>query len=492
MSGFTFGAPAAAPAGGSLFGAAAATPAAGTSFFGAKPAAPATGGLFGAAPAASTAGTGLFGAAPATAPAAGGLFGAAPATSTAGTGLFGAAPATSAGTGLFGGAASTPAAGGLFGVPAASTTPAAGGLFGAAPAASGATTGFFGGATSSTPQASGGLFGATATAAQASGGFFGARPGTLTAPALSFGASTAAPAAGSLFGSAPKPFGSGFGASTTLNPMATMPSLGSSLASGPRQQYVIGNAKPQIPVWQSLMYIKNAWDPTHPNCQFKHYFYNFVHPDDVNKYGPPLNVDPYEWHQALLECPDRECMVPALAVGFEDLKKRMESQNEMTEIQRVKLDEIEGKMNEIMQFHLLQTAAKVREFKRRHIQLSQRVLTLMKRVQILRNRGVPIRADEEALRVRLENALEQLRNPAHFRGKITELWAQIQILKDSKRLHPTGNYEVADEAQLETIGKFLQDQQAGLQHVTAVIQQDMHDIEILQRKLEEIGSTTRA
>lgn len=66
---------------------------------------------------------------------------------------------------------------------------------------------------------------------------------------------------------------------------------------------------------------------------------------------------------------------------------------------------------------------------------------------------MPIRADEEALRVRLENALEQLRNPAHFRGKITELWAQIQILKDSKRLHPTGNYEVADEAQLETIGK---------------------------------------
>ena len=77
----------------------------------------------------------------------------------------------------------------------------------------------------------------------------------------------------------------------------------------------------------------------------------------------------------------------------------------------------------------------------------------MKRVQILRNRGVPLRADEEILRVRLENALEQLRNPAHFRGKITELWAQLQILKDSKRLHPAGNYEVSDEAQLEGISK---------------------------------------
>lgn len=69
-------------------------------------------------------------------------------------------------------------------------------------------------------------------------------------------------------------------------------------------------------------------------------------------------------------------MVPALAVGFEDLKKRMETQNDMTEMQRIKLDEIEVKMNEIMQFHLLQTATKVREFKRRHIQLAQRVLTV--------------------------------------------------------------------------------------------------------------------
>jgi nuclear pore complex protein Nup54 len=69
-------------------------------------------------------------------------------------------------------------------------------------------------------------------------------------------------------------------------------------------------------------------------------------------------------------------MVPALAVGFEDLKKRMETQNDMTEMQRIKLEEIEAKMSQIMQFHMLQTANKVREFKRRHIQLAQRVLTV--------------------------------------------------------------------------------------------------------------------
>ncbi|KAG0070399.1 hypothetical protein BGZ89_000736 [Linnemannia elongata] len=451
MSGFSFGAPA-APAGGSLFGGAA--PATG-SLFGAKPAAPA-GGLFGAA-----------------APAGGSLFGA-PATSAPATGLFGAASSAPAAGGLFG-VSAAPASGGLFGVSAA---PASGGLFGASAA-----------------PAAGGLFGAVSAAPAASGfgaSAFGAKPATTGFGGFGAASSATAPATTSLFG-APKPFGApAFGASTIAAPGPAAPSFGASLASGQRQQFVIGNVKPQIPVWQLLMNIKNAWDPTHPNCAFKHFFYNFVHPDDVNKYGPPPNVEIYDWNQALQECPDRECMVPALAVGFDDLKKRMEAQNDMTEMQRIKLEEIEAKMSQITQFHLLQTASKVREFKRRHIQLAQRVLTLMKRVQILRNRGVPLRADEEVLRVRLENALEQLRNPAHFRGKITELWAQLQILKDSKRLHPAGNYEVSDEAQLEGISKVLQDHQAGLHQMTMVLQQDMQDIETLQRKLEEMGSGAKS
>ncbi|KAG0337610.1 hypothetical protein BG004_007570 [Podila humilis] len=443
MSGFSFGAPASTPAAGGFFGAPAAS-APGSSLFGAKPAT--TGSLFGAsaAPAAPAGGGGFFGAASA-APSAGGLFGAT--------------------------ASAAPAAGG-FGA-ASSVAPAAGSLFGAAPAAA-PSTGLFGAAPAST-----GGFGST----------FGAKPAST---GFSFGGASAAPATGGLFGStAPKPFGtstlSGFGASAA----PTAPTFGSSLSTNSRQQYVTGNIKPEISPWQKFQYIKNAWDPTHPNCQFKFYFYNFVHPDDVSKYGPPPNTDPYEWMQAMQESPDRECMVPALAVGFEDLKKRMESQNDMTEMQRIKLNEIENKMNDIMQFHLLQTASKVREFKRRHIQLAQRVLTLMKRVQILRNRGVPISQEEENLRGRLEELLEQLKNPAHFRGKITELWAQIQILKDSKRLHPSGTYDVSDEAQLEVIGKVLADQQAGLQHITSVLQKDMVDIETLQRKLEEIGASGR-
>ncbi|KAF9971018.1 hypothetical protein BGZ73_006099 [Actinomortierella ambigua] len=436
------------------------------------------------------------------------LFGA---TSTSPFGATTASPFGATTASPFGAAASKPAtpAFGGFGTTPATSAPATS-LFGTTPAPASTTTSPFGGfgatATSTAAPATStpafGGFGTTPATAPATSSPFGGL-GTSTATTPAFGG-FGAPAAGtSLFGAStaakPNPFG--FGASTTAAPTqfgATLShpqgfatglnaSVGSQVGTTRHQSYITSSLVPNFPVWQHIENIKNAWDPTHPNCEFKYYFYNFVHPDEAKLYTPSPNEDRYEWHQAMLASPDPSCMVPVLAVGFTDLKKRMESQDEMTLMQKEKLQEIERKMDELTKHHLIQTASRVREFKRRHIQLSQRILTLMKRVQIMKNRGVPIKEEEEQLRVRLENALEQLKNPAYFRGKITELWAQVQILKDSKRLHQASDsFSITDDTQVEVITKFLEDQQNGLQHITAVLQQDMEDIELLQRKLEEI------
>ncbi|KAG0222418.1 hypothetical protein BGW41_006009 [Actinomortierella wolfii] len=398
-------------------------------------------------------------------------------------GGFGTTPATS--TSLFGGTSTagttTPSPFGGFGTTATST---------AAPATSTPAFGGFGTTTSTAPTTS--LFGGLGSSTTTANPFGGSSTTSTTGTSL-FNTSTA---------SKPNPFGFGTSTTSTTAPnqfaatMSNYPqgfgtglniSVGTHVGTSRHQAYVANSHVPNFPVWQLIENIKNAWDPTHPNCEFKYFFYNFVHPDEAKLYGPPPGVDPFEWNQALKASPDPNCMIPVQAVGFEDLKKRMESQDEMSLMQKEKLQEIERRMDELMKHHLIQTASRVREFKRRHIQLSQRVLTLMKRVQIMKNRGVPIKEEEEQLRVRLENALEQLKNPAYFRGKITELWAQVQILKDSKRLHQSSDaFNITDETQLEGITKFLEEQQNGLQHITAVLQQDMEDIELLQRKLEEI------
>lgn len=57
----------------------------------------------------------------------------------------------------------------------------------------------------------------------------------------------------------------------------------------------------------------------------------------------------------------------------------------------------------------------------------------MKYAQVLRNKGLSITPDEETMRTRLENIQEQLQKSELFRGKLNQLWAQLQLIKESGR-----------------------------------------------------------
>ena len=81
----------------------------------------------------------------------------------------------------------------------------------------------------------------------------------------------------------------------------------------------------------------------------------------------------------------------------------------------------------------------------------------MKKVQLLRNWGYAVRADEEALKSRLEAMERELQKPSVFRGRLNEIWAHIQQLGDSKRgISEDGYYAVADEESLKPVYNVLQ------------------------------------
>lgn len=52
---------------------------------------------------------------------------------------------------------------------------------------------------------------------------------------------------------------------------------------------------------------------------------------------------------------------------------------------------------------------------------------------MLRNKGLSITPDEEAMRARLELIQEQLQRSDQFHGKLSQLWAQLQLIKESGR-----------------------------------------------------------
>lgn len=302
-------------------------------------------------------------------------------TSSAGFGFGGAstAPATS-NTGFSFGNTST--------APATSTTGFSFGNTSAAPTTNTATGGFGFGATSTAPTTSttGFSFGATSTA-----------PATSTSnTGFSFGSTSSAPTTTSTFGGfGSNTFGGGFGANktNTFGTNSNTLSFGQNTNQQQKAQQVYqllaqidqeerAKLAPSIysdeykpdNVWQALALLKSWWDPKSPHCRFRHYFYNLVEPQQVQLYQKPADHDQAAWDAAQAANPDPTKMVPALAIGFDDVQKRMDEQHKMSEAHLNKLNQIQTLLKEIQKKSQLETAVKLNEYKRRHMQTVQRVI----------------------------------------------------------------------------------------------------------------------
>ncbi|KAG9103440.1 hypothetical protein FRC06_010746 [Ceratobasidium sp. 370] len=419
----------------------------------------------------NTTGTGLFGQNTATQP---------------NTGLFGA-NTTTTGTatgGLFGNTATTPATGGgLFGStqPQNQTQTQPGGLFGSTTTAPAAGGGLFGNNTNTTTQPSTGLFGgATTTQPTIGGGLFGAKPATTT----------------SLFGQpATGANTTGFGQTTTQpNPLAQSTLTASTL--GPLPQAQAANNL-QVSVFgtpgaagqtleQRIDNIAKAWDPASPTCRFQYYFYNLV--DQPQNYGRPANaINEALWKRAVSENPNPERLVPALALGFDDLKKRVASQQTQSTAHLAALAALRTRLTELTQKHAESHTTRLARAAQQHTELARRVRQLARQLHMLipSVRRSALGPDEDELRRRL-GALEEGAGMARMGARMNELWAavgSVQAMRERARREGAGSaveWAVVDEEGLANIAQILKDQQNGLAHVTKILQDDLRALKIMQ------------
>jgi nuclear pore complex protein Nup54 len=81
----------------------------------------------------------------------------------------------------------------------------------------------------------------------------------------------------------------------------------------------------------------------------------------------------------------------------------------------------------------------------------------LKYAQILRNKGFSIENDEEALRAKLENVQSHLQQSEQFHGKLNQLWAQLQLVRESSRIYggdeDDKGWASVSEKDMQTISK---------------------------------------
>ena len=358
--------------------------------------------------------------------------------------------------------------GGLFGQSTTQQSGQSGGLFGQA---SGSTTqgapstGLFGQSTSGQPSQTGGLFGASQAQAK---------------PAFGFGASQPS---SSLFASQPKP------GAQPAQPGA----MGASTAG------FAPDAKLGAPLNARLEQIRASWDTSNlATCRFQHYLYNRAsdpqalqqltvrRPDAVGPMHDAL------WTKAMQENPEPERLYPVLAVGFSDLRARVQVQETEAVRQHNKLAELAKQLAALQQKHDLSNTIRAQSAMLMQSRIHQRLLSLVKDcatlIPALRNQGMT--AAEDQLLVTLETCEAQLNGAAGaadaapqqalLRAQVNELWAQLGVVRArrealaSQGRVDSGNTEwaVVDEASFEELTSILASLQQGLLHLTGILSAD--------------------
>lgn len=182
----------------------------------------------------------------------------------------------------------------------------------------------------------------------------------------------------------------------------------------------------------------------------------------------PDGFDPKLWEEAKQNNPDPRIFVPMPMVGFQALNERFKMQQFEVQQQKSRLGHLSAQVSE-MQKHVAAMKSKIEEYRRNRIVLGNRVLKVMIMKEIEHRKGLPIQADEERLRSRMENILSELHAQTKYKGCLNELMSQLKQTQIQQ--HRASSIQL-DETVIEDIKTHLKNEHSGIQHLIEVIKQD--------------------
>merc|ERR1711962_238306 len=197
----------------------------------------------------------------------------------------------------------------------------------------------------------------------------------------------------------------------------------------------------------------------------------------------PYGVDPRLWKQAQLDNPNSKKLLPVPLVGFKALQSRIKRQEHQAKIYQGRLDEIANDISE-SQKRQQDNSAKLRDAKRKQLELSHRVLNIITRQEMTRKLGFTIQLEEEKLRIQLEALQSQLSAPTQFKGRLNELLSQVRLQSQVNGLGSSDQTSL-DHFAREDIKLLLKQQHEGIQSLVATMKQDVAALEAMNEKLSK-------
>ena len=380
-----------------------------------------------------------------------GGFGSSPFTSTPSSTTFPtssfAQPQSSFGGGLFSSSASSSTGGGFsFGSSAAGTSSTFGGF------------GSFGSSQQSQPSQSTFAF------------------GTSAFPSTSTSAST----------TSSNPFGSFNTQNTTTGLFGNTPQQQPQQQQGQKDGGVGGgvDAGASSSLLKSLLEVKASYDPTSPLCRFQSMFYNRVaDPSKLKSFVPPPHCHPALYQRAVRSNPDPSSLTPSLAVGFEDLRKRLEAQREARTVHEAAVKGIKDSVEEMRSRHWAYTLPLLSTLRSTGEEQGMRVVRIVNRLLVLEARGIPLMDEEREYRSQVERMAMEVQQQG-WMEKAKEMQRRVRLQGGGGGTDAaTGDAAQSLTAEdREKLRRILQTQTQALEFLVDVVKED-------RKLLQTIDST---
>ncbi|KAH7645742.1 nuclear pore complex protein Nup54 [Dermatophagoides farinae] len=190
--------------------------------------------------------------------------------------------------------------------------------------------------------------------------------------------------------------------------------------------------------------------------------------------SPPKGIDERIWEQAKLENPDPQRFIPVPLIGFKALNDRFKLQEKEIHQQQLRLKQMIDNVS-TLESNISQFKAKFEECRRKHDNLSYRVLRKMIVQEVQRKRTMPIQAEEDKLRADLEAIQAELNVPTKFQGCLNELMSQLRQMQCQNPLIGKISF---DKSSMNEYLQFLNEENRGIMSLVEILKKDIQDIRL--------------